>query len=105
MAPPAALNSAEPTSPSQDFFGLTFGAIGCLPNSTPAAYPPMSLRTVSSTKTMTRSAPSSARSEQRGERGQERHVHRREDAGGHVAHVARGVLRQPPQQHGEERQR
>ena len=25
----------DPAKPSQDFFGLIFGAIGCLPNSTP----------------------------------------------------------------------
>ena len=36
-APPTAQNSADPAKPSQDFFGLTVGAIGCLPNSTPAA--------------------------------------------------------------------
>ena len=35
-APPTAQNSADPAKPSQDFFGLTVGAIGCLPNSTPA---------------------------------------------------------------------
>ena len=29
--------STEPPRPSQDFFGLIEGAIGCLPNSTPAA--------------------------------------------------------------------
>ena len=29
--------STEPAKPSQDFFGLTVGAIGCLPNSTPVA--------------------------------------------------------------------
>ena len=27
----------EPAKPSHDFFGLIDGAIGCLPNSTPAA--------------------------------------------------------------------
>ena len=44
------LKSAEPAKPSQDFFGLTVGAIGCRPNSTPATYPPTSLRTVRTMK-------------------------------------------------------
>ena len=38
------------------------GAIGCLPNSTPAAYPPMSEATVTAMKVMTALAPSSSAS-------------------------------------------
>ena len=45
--------------PSHDFFGLIVGAIGCLPNSTPAAYPPTSLATTTAMNVRTRSAPSS----------------------------------------------
>src|SRR5690606_37505730 len=30
-------NTSDPAKPSQDFFGLIRGAIGCLPNSTPQA--------------------------------------------------------------------
>ncbi len=29
--------TSEPANPSQDFFGLIAGTIGCLPNSTPTA--------------------------------------------------------------------
>lgn len=36
-APAAAASTIEPASPSQDFFGEIFGAIGCRPNSTPEA--------------------------------------------------------------------
>ena len=37
ISTPAAMpKTTEPAKPSQDFFGLIFGAIGCLPNSTPA---------------------------------------------------------------------
>ena len=50
----------DPAKPSQDFFGLTVGAIGCLPNMTPAAYPPMSLLIVTRMKTMMRLTPSGA---------------------------------------------
>ena len=35
--PPITQASAEPAAPSQDFLGLTDGAIGCLPASTPTA--------------------------------------------------------------------
>ena len=35
-APPTPAASSEPQKPSQDFFGDTVGAIGCLPSSTPA---------------------------------------------------------------------
>ena len=34
--------TCEPAKPSQDFLGLIVGAIGCLPASTPAVYPPTS---------------------------------------------------------------
>ena len=34
--PAAVANTNDPPRPSQDFFGLIFGAIGCLPKSTPA---------------------------------------------------------------------
>ena len=54
--------STEPAKPSQDFFGLIDGAIGCLPNSTPAAYPPTSLATTVAMKASTRAAPSSGTS-------------------------------------------
>ncbi len=37
--------SSEPPSPSHDFFGLIAGTIRCLPNNTPATYPPMSANT------------------------------------------------------------
>ena len=57
-APAAAHAMAEPTMPSQDFFGLTVGAIGCRPNSTPAAYPPTSLHTTVATNAKTRTGPS-----------------------------------------------
>ncbi len=49
----------EPAKPSQDFFGLMDGAMGCLPNSTPAAYPPTSLATTVAMKASTRPTPSS----------------------------------------------
>src|SRR5688500_7174223 len=48
---------AEPAKPSQDFFGLTLGAMGCLPNMTAAAYPPTSLHTVVAMNAVTRAAP------------------------------------------------
>ncbi len=41
--PSTTANTADPARPSQDFFGLTDGASGCLPHTTPNAYPPMSL--------------------------------------------------------------
>ncbi len=57
--PPAARQAmTEPASPSQVFFGLITGAIGCLPNEMPAKYPPTSLHTVRMTNTRTRYAPS-----------------------------------------------
>ena len=37
MAPPTTQVSTDPPKPSQDFLGLTEGAIGCLPSSTPKA--------------------------------------------------------------------
>ena len=49
----------EPAKPSQDFAGLTVGAIGCRPRATPAAYPPTSLHTTVAMKVTTRRAPSS----------------------------------------------
>ena len=52
--------SWEPAKPSQDFFGLIVGAIGCLPASTPAAYPPTSEATTQSRKVSARPAPSGA---------------------------------------------
>src|SRR4029450_5799802 len=50
---------AEPAKPSQDFFGLIVGAIGCLPNNTPTAYPPVSEATVTAKKVIARHGPSS----------------------------------------------
>ena len=35
QTPATTPNTSEPTKPSHDFFGLIFGAIGCLPISTP----------------------------------------------------------------------
>ena len=35
-APPIIAPITDPAKPSQDFFGEIVGAIGCLPNSTPA---------------------------------------------------------------------
>ena len=35
MALPTAAANSEPPKPSQDFFGLTDGAIGCRPKSAP----------------------------------------------------------------------
>src|SRR5699024_4826330 len=52
-------SSRDPANPSQLFFGLIRGAIGCVPNSTPATYPPMSLPTGPSTASSTSIAPSS----------------------------------------------
>ncbi len=66
----------EPAKPSQDFFGLIDGAIGCLPRNTPAAYPPVSESTTAASVTRIRKWPSSGDGEQRGEPGQERHVDR-----------------------------
>ncbi len=42
MAPPA-----EPAKPSQDFLGEILGAMGCLPHTTPTAYPNVSELTAS----------------------------------------------------------
>ena len=52
--------TADPAKPSHDFFGEMTGAIGCLPNSTPAAYPPMSEAAVTAMKTITSLAPASS---------------------------------------------
>jgi hypothetical protein len=49
----------DPAKPSQDFFGLIVGAIGCRPRNTPAAYPPTSEAITASMKHSTRAAPSS----------------------------------------------
>ena len=50
----------EPAKPSHDFFGLIVGAIGCLPASTPAAYPPTSEATTQIMNVSTRPTPSGA---------------------------------------------
>ena len=47
----------DPANPSQLFLGEIAGAIGCLPNSTPAAYPPVSEATTTIRKVSTRCAP------------------------------------------------
>ena len=60
--PPTMQSSTEPAKPSQDFFGLMVGAMGCLPKRTPAAYPPTSLQTVVMRKTKMRATPSSGAS-------------------------------------------
>src|SRR6476646_3519864 len=57
-APPIIAATTEPEKPSQDFFGEIDGAIGCLPNSTPAAYPPVSEATTMIRKVMIRAEPS-----------------------------------------------
>ena len=49
--PTAMAVSAEPAKPSQDFFGDRAGAMGCLPNMTPAAQPPVSFAMTISSKT------------------------------------------------------
>ena len=49
----------DPAKPSQDFFGLMTLAIGCLPNHTPAANPPVSELTTRIRKHSTRATPSS----------------------------------------------
>ena len=43
--------AAEPAKPSHDFFGDRAGAMGCLPNKTPAAHPPVSFAMTISSKT------------------------------------------------------
>ena len=55
---PAEPATIDPTKPSQDFFGLIFGAIGCLPSSAPAAYPPVSEQITTMRNVSTRAAPS-----------------------------------------------
>jgi len=50
-------NTSEPPRPSQDFFGLIAGASGCLPNSTPAVYPPVSAKTTVAITAKTRPPP------------------------------------------------
>ena len=55
-------NSIEPAKPSQDFFGLIFGAIGCLPNSTPPISPPVSLMITTSRNVTSRATPCSSAS-------------------------------------------
>ena len=37
IAPTSAHEMTDPAKPSQDFFGDSFGAIGCLPSRTPKA--------------------------------------------------------------------
>ena len=60
---PASMQAAtDPAMPSHDFLGLIDGAIGCLPNSTPAANPPTSLHTTVTMNAITRAAPSSGTS-------------------------------------------
>src|SRR3954451_19062281 len=48
----------DPANPSHVFAFETIGASGWRPNSTPVAYPPVSLQTTVATKTITRAAPS-----------------------------------------------
>src|SRR6186997_1882044 len=55
--PATVANTSDPATPSHDFFGLIFGAIGCLPKSTPATYPPVSLITTINMKVTTRRGP------------------------------------------------
>ena len=52
--------TSDPAKPSHDFFGLIDGAIGCLPASTPTAYPPTSEATTHSMNVSTRPTPSGA---------------------------------------------
>ena len=80
--------SADPAKPSHDFFGEITGAIGCLPNSTPAAYPPMSEAMVTTMKVTIALTPVVLTEHERHERAEERHVDQREDGGGRVLHVA-----------------
>ena len=87
----------EPAKPSQDFFGLIDGAIGCLPNSTPAAYPPTSLATTVAMKASTRRDAVVGHEQQHREAGQQRDVDGDENAGGGVPEVAGGPVGQPPQ--------
>ncbi len=51
----------DPAKPSQDFFGEITGAIGCLPNRTPATYPPMSEAIVTRMNVMMPCTPGSPR--------------------------------------------
>jgi hypothetical protein len=62
MAPTTVQTTTDPAKPSHDFFGLTDGAIGCFPKSTPTAYPPMSEKTVTRTKKTIRRCPSGSAS-------------------------------------------
>ena len=57
--PPTTQATVEPAKPSQLLAGLTVGAIGCRPSTTPAAYPPTSLQTTVAMNVTTRRAPSS----------------------------------------------
>src|SRR4051794_17232676 len=57
--PPATQATVEPAKPSQLLAGLTVGAIGCRPSTTPAAYPPTSLQTTVAMNVTTLRAPSS----------------------------------------------
>ena len=61
-APPSPAPTTDPAKPSQDFLGEMVGAIGCLPNSTPAMYPPVSEATTMIMKVRMRPAPSSGAS-------------------------------------------
>ena len=54
--------TTDPAKPSQDFFGEITGAIGCFPNSTPTAYPPMSEAAVTPMNVKTAAAPRSSAS-------------------------------------------
>ena len=99
--PAATQNTTEPPKPSHDFFGLIRGAIGCLPNSTPAAYPPTSLHTAVRMNTMIQSAPSSLLHHEHGERDHQRQVRRREQGRRGVAQVALDRPGEPPQ-HGDD---
>src|SRR6266545_1695069 len=60
-AAPTPVATSEPASPSQDFFGLTLGAIGCLPNRAPKKYPPVSESTTPARVHNTRRSPSAGR--------------------------------------------
>ena len=59
--PTATQKTTEPAKPSHDFLGEITGAIGCLPNRTPAQNPPMSEAAVTAMKVRMPLTPASYR--------------------------------------------